>query len=231
MRNMNKIITLPNFLKAFMLLGLIITIWGCAIYNVRQVKVIPMNDWEFHTTKSNIEVALNLNREFNKEDESYPLNRNGNKKSILPVHVMVINDGPAEVLVKKNSLILEDNETQYKQIEFDDMYSKLSFSPLGRYFIWAFGISLPVAFIGVNPTFAVIPGILVGFVEVYNAKQSNERIREDIYSKSLRNSILHQGDSVNGFIFFDVPMDKQSNNFRVKLRLLYNDESEILFEF
>jgi hypothetical protein len=176
-------------------------------------------------TKEQANVQISLYPYKESTSFEYPFDINLAKQSIFPMRLFINNQSSKEIVVKRDSVILKNANNQYQQLSVDNILLRIQYSPPARYFGWALGISLPTLGIG------LIPGIIVGIVDGNNAVTANEAIRKDIYEKGIKNQILPNGESVDGFLYFDVPEEKQHDSFTIIIELKMKESDPLLFEF
>ena len=205
------------FFRLAVVAGLIIISGGCATYDMKPMPELPQNRWNI--SKQQSDVSVSAEKYVNPKEKSYPFGKNLNKKSVLPVRVMVVNHGSEVVMVRPDQISLGDTANQYHRLNVKTVHDRIMFSPFGHYMAWACGIGIPTAGAG------LLPGVIVGFAACNKAELVNRNIREDLYDKSFGNRILRREEKADGFLFFDVPKDRHSGSFRLSVGVLSTNGS------
>ncbi len=190
-----------------------IVISSCASYNVKRMYKVPGGGWALSKEQSGISVSLKKYSKSTETQDKYPFDKNLNSESILPIRLLITNHSLKDIVVKRKSFLLKDAKNQYSLLAVNDIYTRIRYSPFWHYFGWGV-ICLPA-----------------GLIEHENAEKSNEKIIDDLKSKSLNSKVLGPRRSTDGFLFFNMPEDIQHTKLTMIVSIKDREENQTIFEF
>ena len=106
---------------------------------------------------------------------------------VIPVQVLVTNQGLAPYRVLRNSFVLEatDQKIRLAALNFDEMYRVGSLDYTG-------------------PILGVLFGGPLGLPSLWTTLYANDKLHDDYERKIFRDSFLAPGESARGVLFFDL---------------------------
>ncbi|MDA8091933.1 MAG: hypothetical protein M0Z52_12265 [Actinomycetota bacterium] len=161
----------------------LLTVSGCVSYTPKQVAMNDPAAYTMRQTKENISLAIDPYYSADKQKKAFDTSDSMISQGLMPVAVIVKNDGDIPVKVEKGMFaLMKPDGSQEKPVPVEDVYKAVKYSTLGR-------------------------AVMGGAFAAASASNANEAMLADLKNKDLKDHVVAKDATDTGFLFFDVPKD------------------------
>ncbi len=203
---------------ATIIIGL--TILACSTYNNR---VQPISIPEYQSNKIEINGAyITAKAYLDREEAEKRFGFDIRGAGILPVQVVIQNNGNHTILIDASqTLLIDEKGNGWPLLSFDQVYERIkdkvdigetAKGTLKPGFLGAAAGAIVGAAIGIltgenvgksagkGAAVGAAGGAIIGGAQAYESVE--EKVKEDLVNKTLRNRVIAPGELVHGFLFF-----------------------------
>ncbi len=177
-----------------------VTTVGCAAYRASRLPTYPVESFRGSVTQQ--DVALGAELWFSKPLSKLYFDTDLTKRSLAPVHVAVSNRGSSTVRFKvvQMRLTASDVDQPLSPVPFEEVTDRVHRKSVGPAIAW--GLLGLVTLI-----FAFIFTPMGSAMAISQTASVNERLKQDIWHKTLKDAELSPGQEIRGVVFFQMPPD------------------------
>ena len=171
---------------------------GCATYRARQLPLSTAASTSSSIAQSELELGAAL--WYSKLQTQLYFDTNLPKRRLAPVYVALKNQGShvARLRVAKMQLAADNVSGPLSPVSFDAATDRMRRKAIGPAVVWA-AIGLVTLF------FALIFSPMGSALAISQTASVNDRMKQDIWTKILKDTDLSQGQEIRGVVFFDMP--------------------------
>lgn len=177
---------------------LAMTTGGCAAYRAAHLPTYPVDSFRNSTTQENVFLGAEL--WFSKPLSKLYFDTNLTKRSLAPVHVAVVNQGtsPVRLTMAQMRLTASNVNQPLSPVPFDEVTDRLHRKSVGPAIAWGL-----VGLVTLILAFLFVP--MGSALAISQTASVNERLKQDIWNKLLKDAELSQGQEARGVVFFEIP--------------------------
>ena len=198
MKHRRTVATCHQVISAALSVCVTLNATGCATYRASRLPAYPVES--FRSSASQGEVTLGAELWYSQEQSKLYFDTNLTKRGLAPVYVAFVNHGKLMVKLRLSELRLSASNLSRPviPIQFSDAADRMRRKSVGPAIVWGvLGLAtLILAFI-----FVPIGSALA----ISQTSSVNERLKQDVWNKSLKDADLTEGQEARGVVFFEVP--------------------------
>ncbi len=174
--------------------------YGCAAYRASRLPIYPASSCRSFVDQG--PVLVGAEQWYSKPLSKLYFDTNLTKRGVVPVHVVVENQGetPIKLRVAQLRLAAQDFAEPLAPISFDESAERMRRKSAGPAVAWGV-LGLATLF------FAFIFVPIGSALAISQTSSVNERLKQDIWNKSLKDADVPAGGTARGVVFFAVPDD------------------------